>query len=161
MISERFKSKGNILFISNILVIYRMTNLEELEKQFIINEDMEHEDIKISINRLLKFCKIDEKGFVIIQKSSLNMIQKIMLVLSARYLASNLQKKLGREKIISDEISANELTDMLREKNTVVIARLKDLKDTKKIISSKRGIYKVASYAIDDFLTELESVKNE
>ena len=138
-----------------------MAELKDLEKQFILNEDMEQADIERFINRLLQFCRIDERGFVIIQKLYLNMFQKIMLVLSARYLASKLQQKLGREKIISNEISAKELSDMIREKDTVVIARLKDLKDAKKIISSERGVYKIAPYAIDDFLIELEGIKNE
>jgi vancomycin resistance protein YoaR len=139
-----------------------MKELEDLEKQFILNEDMEDEDIKDLISRILKFCKIDNKGFVVIQKSSLIMPQKIMLVLSARYLANKLQQKLGRENInIYEVVTAHELSSMLKEKDTVIIARLKDLKDAKKVISSERGVYKIAPYAIKDFLTDLEGGKNE
>lgn len=134
--------------------------LEDLEKQFILNEDMEHEDIKDLISRILKFCKIDNKGFVIIQKSGLIIPQKIMLVLSARYLANKLQEKLGRENNISGQVAAKELSSMLKEKDPVVIARLKDLKDAKKVLSSERGIYKIAPYAIKNFLNELEGAKN-
>ena len=135
--------------------------LEDLEKQFILNEDMEHEDIKNLISRILKFCKIDSKGFVVIQKSDLTIPQKIMLVLSAKYLANRLQQKLGRESPISEISRTKELARMLREKDAVIAARLKDLKDAKKIISPDRGTFKVAPYAIESFLKELEGVKNE
>jgi len=135
--------------------------LEDLEKQFILNEDMEHEDIKELISRILKFCKIDNNGFVMIHNARLTIPNKILLILSARYLANKLQQKLGKEIKISDYVSAKELSNMMKEKDTVIIARLKDLKDAKKIISQDRGVYKVASYAIKDFLTELEGAKNE
>lgn len=134
--------------------------LEDLEKQFILNEDMEHEDIKDLVSRILRFCKIDSNGFVVIQKSGLIIPQKIMLILSARYLANKLQEKLGRENNISEKVSAKELSSMLKEKDPVIIARLKDLKDAKKVLSSERGVYKITPYAIKDFLKEVEGAKN-
>jgi len=134
--------------------------MEDLEKQFILSEDMEHEDINGLVKRILNFCKVDTKGFVVIQKSGLIIPQRIMLVLSARYLANKLQQKLGRENIsINEVVTLKELSGMLKEKDTVIIARLKDLKDAKKVLSSERGIYKVATYAIKDFLTELDGAK--
>lgn len=136
-------------------------DLENLEKQFILNEDIEHEDIKDLIGRISKFCKIDNKGFVVIQGKKLKLLDKILLILSARYLANKLQHKLGKEVTIPENVSAKELSNMIKEKNTVILARLKDLKDGKKIISQGWGVYKVASYAINDFLMELEGAKNE
>jgi len=135
-------------------------DLDDLEKQFILNEDMEHEDIKTLISRILNFCKIDNKGFVIIHDKQLKMRDKIVLVLSARYLANRLQTKLGKEVNIQETINIKELTIMLNEKNGVITARLKELKDAKKIIQQDRGTYKVAPYAINDFLNQLEGVKN-
>jgi hypothetical protein len=135
-------------------------DLEDLEKQFILNEDMEHEDIKDLVKQILKFCKIDNKGFVIIQKFPLIIPQKLMLVLSARYLANKLQYSIGKESTISETSNAKELASMLKEKEAVISARLKDLKDAKKIISTDRGVFKIAPYAIKDFLAELEDTKN-
>jgi len=135
-------------------------DLEDLEKRFILNEDMEHEDIKTLITRILNFCKIDNKGFVIIHDKQLRILDRIFLVLSARYLANKLQTKLGKEVSIQETINAKELANMLKEKDAVIIARLKDLKDEKKIIPQDRGIYKVAPYAINDFLNQLEGAKN-
>lgn len=155
----------NISVILFLLIIHggnKMTmELEDLEKEFILNEDMEYEDIKGLISRLLQFCKIDNKGFVVIQKSGLIIPQKIMLVLSARYLANKLQEKLNRENKISEQVTAKEISLILKEKNPVIGARLKELKDEKKVLSPERGIYKIAPYAIKDFLKELEGDKNE
>ena len=135
-------------------------DLEDLEKQFILNEDMEHEDIKTLISRILKFCKIDNNGFVIIHKKQSRIPDRILLVLSARYLANKLQAKLGKEVSIKETINTKELANMLKEKDAVITARLKDLKDEKKIIPQDRGVYKVAPYAINDFLSQLEGAKN-
>lgn len=135
--------------------------LEDIEKQFILNEDMEHEDIEEFIKRILSFCKIDSKGFVRIQKPDLIIPQKIMLVLSARYLANKLQEKLGKKDSISEKVSAEELSNMLRSKKSVIVARVKDLKDSNKLNSPSKGTYQVSPYAIEDFLDELEKNKNE
>ncbi len=133
--------------------------LEDLEKQFILNEDMEHEDIKGFITRLMKFCKIDSKGFVMIQSSKLRIVDKLLIILCARYLANKLQQKLGKESSIAETVTIKDLASMMKEKDAVIIARLKDLKDSKKVISKGRGIYKIAPYAINDFLNELEGLK--
>lgn len=133
---------------------------EDLEKEFILNEDLEHENIKDLISRILKLCKIDTRGFVDIQKPGLTILQKIQLTLSARYLANKLQQKLGRESSIEEICKTKELTGMLKEKETVVTARLKELKDAKKVISPSRGVFKIAPYKIKDFLTELEGAEN-
>ncbi len=135
--------------------------LEDLEKQFIMNEDMEHEDIAILISHILKFCKVDNKGFVLVNDKKLKIANRVLLILSARYLGNKLQQKRGKEVTITESMTAKELAGMLKEKDTVIIARLKDLKDDSKVIPQDRGVYKVAPYAIADFLTELEGVKNE
>ena len=131
-------------------------NLEDLEKKFILNEDMEHEDIGSLTNRILRFCKVDNKGFVIIEKMNLKIADKVMLVLSARYLANRLQQKLGKEPTISEVSNAGEIAKILREKETIIAARLNDLKIAKKIISPKRGIFKVASYEVEKFIKGIE-----
>ena len=117
---------------------------------------MEHEDVGNLTNRILKFCKIDNKGFVIIEKMSLKVADKILLVLSAKYLANRLQQKLNRKITISEISSAGEIAKILKEKETVIAARLNDLKGAKKIISPERGSFKVAPYEIEKFIGELE-----
>lgn len=139
--------------------------LENLEKSFILDEDMEHENIKELIEKALKYCKIDKNGFVIIDQktlSSLRIQDKVTLVLIARHLASKLQEKLGREVSIKEEVSAQDLASMLKEKQLVINARMKELKDKKQVIPVSRGTYKIAPYGISPFLKTLEKgEKNE
>jgi len=139
--------------------------LENLEKSFILDEDMEHENIKELIERTLRFCKIDKNGFVIIDQKTLSKLRiqdKVILVLVARHLAGKLQQKLGRETTIKEEVSSQELADILREKQLVINARMKELKDKKQVLPVARGTYKIAPYGISPFLKKLESgEKNE
>ena len=136
--------------------------LENLEKEFIIDEDMEQEDIQQLISRIIKFCKIDKNGYVVIYDKNLKLIDKILLILSARYLGNRLQQKLNRDITINDQVNNKEISNMLREKDIVVNARLKDLKDERKVIPIRRGIYKIAPHVIDQVLSALEErVKNE
>jgi len=138
--------------------------LENLEKEFIIDEDMEQEDIQQLISRIIKFCKIDKNGYVVIHDKNLKLklIDKILLILSARYLGNRLQQKLNRDITINDQVNNKEISNMLREKNQVVNARLKDLKDERKVIPVRRGVYKIAPHVIDQVLSALEgAVKNE
>ena len=76
--------------------------LEDIGKQFIMDEDAEHEDIKELISRALNFCKIDKRGYVRLEKTvqKATVKDKIMLILIARHLASMLQEKLGHESTI-------------------------------------------------------------
>lgn len=139
------------------------SEFEDLARQFILNEDLEDKDIKDLVTRILKFCKIDSKGFVIIHDTKLRTYDKIHLVLCAKYLANRLQLKSGKEVTIQESAHIKEITNILRENDAVVAARLKDLKDAKKVLPQDKGVYKAAPYAINDFIIklELESVKNE
>ncbi|MFA6462012.1 MAG: hypothetical protein WCV90_07140 [Candidatus Woesearchaeota archaeon] len=132
--------------------------LEDLEKQFILDGDMENEDLKTLIEKLLFFCKIDKNGYVIVDNGSTKKLTTpngILLVLSARYLASKLQQKLGKESSIKEEVETQEIAQMLKEKPAIVTARLKDLKDQKLVVPVERGTFKIASYAIADLLNKL------
>jgi DNA-binding transcriptional ArsR family regulator len=136
-------------------------DFEELEKQFILTEDMEQEDLKNLIRRIQKLCKIDNNGYVIIRKTNLSNVQQILLVLSARYLGNRLQLKLNRDITIFEICKIKELSEMLKVKDAVITARLKELKDKKKVISPDRGEFKIPPYEIKDLLEELEGQRTE
>jgi len=136
-------------------------DLLELEKQFIIEEDLEIETIKQLIQRIIKFARIDKRGFVAIQVKDIPIPQKLMLVFSSRFLANRLQQKIGKESFIKDELCVKELSDMLRVKEAVISARLKELKDDNKIIPTSKGCYKVNPSQIESFLKILEVKTNE
>ncbi len=134
--------------------------LEELEKSFIVREDIERKELKSLIEKISTLCKIDANGNVIIQRKGLKIADKILLVTIARFLGNRLQKKLGKEVTIDENVNSKELVTMLREKDAVISARLKDLKDARKIVFVARGTYRAAPYAIDEFLEDL-GVENE
>ena len=136
--------------------------LKELEKNFILDEDAQKESIKELIRETLTFCKIDKGGYVVLENPSrkFTIVNKIMLVLSARYLANRLQASLGNEPSIKESVNVQELSDVLKVKQAVIRARLKDLKDKKNVVPTSSGTYRVAAYAIGPFLKSVGG-KNE
>jgi len=132
--------------------------LEEIEKAFILDVDAEKEDYTHLINRVLEYAKVDSSGYVILEgKFDREMIikDKIMLILVVRQLASKLQEKLGRENTIKPEVSAEELAKFTKSKKEVIMARAKDLKDSRKL-TADRGIYSVTGHSIKSFLDEMD-----
>jgi hypothetical protein len=132
-----------------------MQGLEELKKQFIVEKNVELENVKELIERLSKFCKVDTQGYLfvinrdLIQRLAIK--DKILLGLSARYLASKLE-----ENILSD-VSTEELAKFFSERNTAINSRAKELKDQGKIIVKERGRYSINPYQIDDFIRSIEA----
>jgi DNA-binding transcriptional ArsR family regulator len=136
--------------------------LEELEQQFISNNDIEREDVKRLIEDIMRYCKIDKNGFVIILNQDIAISDKILLILSAKYLANKLQRILGKEPSISEKSDATELANMIRVKKPVVAARLKELKDRNQVISNEKGIYRILPHATKLVLNKLkEDERNE
>ncbi|PIN77391.1 hypothetical protein COV15_02105 [Candidatus Woesearchaeota archaeon CG10_big_fil_rev_8_21_14_0_10_34_12] len=136
-------------------------NLEELEKRFIVDGDMEEEDIISLIERTLKFAKVDVSGYVsLLNPKDLKIMEKIMIILISRHLANRLQIKRKKENPINSDVSIEELTNMLREKRNVILARIKDLRDSNLISSSSSGIYNAQPHAISSFLNKVEGKNN-
>lgn len=135
-------------------------NLESLRRDFILDREAEQEDIGNLTTRILRFCKIDKQGYVVLSDRGAKIPTKILLVLSARYIGSKLQQKTGDSVTINESIHYKDLAKMLREKEAVIAARLKELKDERVVASVSPGIYRIEPYALDKFLMELEGVTN-
>ncbi len=137
--------------------------LKNLEKEFILDQNAKEADVKALIRRILAFWKIDQNGHVVIDVSKakkLITLQKVMLILSARYLANRLQSQLGSDAPVPEQATIHDVADILREQQKIVGARISDLNKQKKILVVSRGIYKVAPYAVEPFLREIEDSKN-
>ena len=136
-----------------------MTNLENIEKKFIIEGDAEIENIEKSIERVSKFSNVDITGYVRLDNNvkKISIKDKILLIIATRYLANKLQEKLKKEPTISIEVDSNEISKMLGTKVNVISARLKDLKDERKILSKKAGVFTMATYSIESLLSKLEN----
>lgn|GEM_PF-1718537 len=135
-------------------------DLKELAKEFILEDDIEQENIQLLVSDILKFCKIDKRGYVVITEKKLKTQDKIMLILSARYLASKLQEKINSEITIDEKVSNKELVDMLKEKDMIIGARLRDLREGRVVEQISRGVHRVCAHAIEGFLGKLEEGKN-
>jgi len=133
-----------------------LKKLQELEKGLIVQDNIEVEDYMDSIKRVSKYAKVDNFGYVDIDdKISKKLIikDKIILILIVRYLANKLQEKLKREITISQETSPNEIARFSNSKKSVIMARAKELKDTRKIIvGKKKGQYSISPNYIRIFL---------
>jgi len=138
-------------------------HLEELERSFIMDQSAEHNDLPGLIRQLQVFCKIDRNGHVLIEDNAkkLAIRDRIMLVLSARHLASRLQEKLKKDITIPEEVHSSIIANILKENPAVVAARLKDLKDEHNVIAIKRGTYKIAPYKIQAFLAAVGGNQND
>ena len=138
-----------------------MTDLQKIEKSFIIDGDAEMENIEGFIERISKFSKVDMAGHVVLpnELKRLSIKDKILLVIATRFLANRLQEKLKKEPTIAIEVDRNELAKMLGTKEDVISARLKDLKDERKILSKKAGVFTMAPYYLEPFLSKLEKEK--
>lgn len=139
-----------------------MTNekseLEKIEGEFILSHDAEKEDYAKLIRRMMKYAKVDQEGYVIIDETAKDvpMKDKILLILTTRYLANKLQEKLGKENAIKGEMSADDLEHIMRAKKDVIQARIKELRDDNKVKSEKAGIYSIAPHYLKTFLDTLD-----
>jgi len=131
---------------------------KSLEKEFILDEDIEHKELDTLIRRMLKFCKVDKKGFVIIPNAKkLIVLDRILLVLGARNLANKLQIVIGQESTIKKEVTIDELENILKEKREVILARIKDLRDNGSIETPEKGVYTAAIHAVKSLLEKIEN----
>ncbi|HIH13764.1 MAG TPA: hypothetical protein HA224_00745 [Nanoarchaeota archaeon] len=136
-------------------------SLQDLKKQFIVQESLEKIDIERQIMRVVRFCQVDAQGHVNIKteiRGKLTAPQKMLCILASRYLGHELQGLLQEEKTIHAEVNVEDLSKMMSEKKSVICARAKDLKDSGKI-KADSGIYQILPHAIEDIIIYLESLE--
>jgi len=132
--------------------------LENLERDFIVGDDMEKDTYIRLIKRVIKYAKVDRAGYVLLsQDIKFPIKNRVMIILVVRYLASKLQEILSKENTINQYVSVDELSRMSGAKKSVIMARAKDLKDDRKLESSKnKGGYRVFQHSIESFLDQLD-----
>jgi hypothetical protein len=135
-------------------------SLEDWEKEFVKPDDIQEEDLKKLLEKASQFCEIQSDGYVRIKKvgkGGLSDKAQIHLILVARYLAHELQTRLGRENPISATVRVSELEQMLRTSSKTITSRISDLRKEHAIEDGTRGEYMIKLPAIDDFLEDLVS----
>jgi len=127
-----------------------MNSIESLKKRFIVNrKEYEKERLPEYIEKILKFCKIDEDGIVHFENDKLNNTEKIKLVLLARFIANKLNGK------IKTTVSLNEIAKSTSLESKRVSARLKEILDGNIASRLSKNSYSIYPYKIDEILDKL------
>jgi len=128
-------------------------NIEELKKQFIVDEDVLKVRLEPIVTKALSHCRIDKIGQVLITNSKLSGKQKVWLTLAARAIGAQMDAS------ISAEVTVAELEKFTGLPANQVRARGKDAIEDRFAESPRAGVYKAMPHKIEGFL-ETISVKN-
>ncbi|WP_158787877.1 hypothetical protein [Granulicella sp. L46] len=128
-----------------------MATLEELKAQFLVSSNLSEAKMLSLLQLAIAHCAVDSKGNVDIKSPKLAARDKIMLVLSARYIAHHLDESISMD-VTGDELvrNAGVALDQIR-------ARTSDLVRDKQIETPARGTYRVLVHRIDPFLQGLKA----
>ncbi len=129
--------------------------MEELKKKFIVEEKLDDKRVASYIERILPFCKISRDGLIIMEAKKLTTLQQVKLALIARYLANYLEAS------IPSEASNSELSNSLNIPEDQIAARLKELRESKFAVSTKKGVHQANPLQIEKFIGEIETQKKE
>src|SRR6266852_3276128 len=111
-------------------------NIEELRKQFIVDEDVLKTRLEPLVASALRHCRIDKNGQVLITSSKLSGRDQVKLVLAARAIAAQLDGNI-RAAVTIDEIE--KYTGLPRDQ---VRARGKECIEEKFATSPGAGTYR-------------------
>ncbi len=123
--------------------------LDELKKKFIVDENTLKKRLESVVSKAMKHCVADTKGGIHIENRKLPAKDKVMLVLSARAIASELDSR------ISSRVTLVELAHSTGLPQNQVSARCNDLVKEKLAQSPKRGLYQAIFYKVEIFLDSL------
>ena len=123
--------------------------IEELKKQFIVEGDVLKERLEALVSKALRHCRIDKSGQVLISDGQLSGRDQVKLILSARAIASQLDRD------IRPEVSVVEIAKYTGLPANQVRARGKECIEHKFAESSAAGVYRAIPHKIESFLDEL------
>lgn len=137
-----------------------MSSLEDWEKKLIKSENLEQKELETYLSGITRHCTLSTDGFVLINPDfdkSLTNKDKVHLILSARFIAHELQTALGRDSPISETVDSQELARMLLLDKGIVQARVSDLKKERKVTDVSKGVYKATLQGIKPLLENLQA----
>lgn len=122
------------------------------EEKFFKTEEFKPREVYMLIERASTFVKINEKGEVFIELQKCTDLEKVQLVLSARFLGSKLRKE------INPIVTSEEIARYTELDSRIARARLTDAVKLNFAERIDRGTYRVRSFAkIKSFIDELET----
>jgi len=123
--------------------------LDELRNKFIVDEDVLRSRLESIIEKALRYCVVDRSGQVHINSADLSARDRIMLILSARVIASQLETG------IAAEVTVGEISKFTALPENQVRARSKDLISDKLVESTRPGVYAAIAFKVEKFLDSL------
>jgi hypothetical protein len=123
--------------------------LDELVKQFIVDEDALQAHLEPLLAEALKHCRVDKNGRVLITNANLSSKNQVKLTLAARALAAQLDDQFLAN------VSVGEISKYTGLPAAQVRARGKDSIEDKFAESPKPGVYRAIPIKIETFLNSL------
>jgi len=124
-------------------------DLDALRNKFIVDEDVLKSRLKSTIEKALKHCVVDRNGQVHVNATDLSARDRIMLILSARMIASQLEAG------IAADVTVEEISKFTALPENQVRARSKDLINDKWVESTRPGVYAAIAFKVEKFLDSL------
>jgi hypothetical protein len=124
-------------------------SIEELKKQFIVDEDVLKARLEPIVKKALAHCRIDKNGQVLITSAKLSGKQKVWLTLAARAIGSQMDSN------ISALVTVAELEKFTGLPANQVRARGKDAIEEKFAESPKAGSYRAMPHKIEAFFDSI------
>ena len=126
-----------------------MIGIEELKKQFIVDENELKSRLEPVVGKALMHCRIDKDGRVEIRNTRLSGKEQVKLTLAARVIGSEM------DPAISPEVSVVEISKFTGLPANQVRARGKDAIEDKFAQSPRSGVYRALPHKIEAFLDAL------
>lgn len=124
-------------------------SLDELKRQFIVDDDVLKARLEPILSKALSYCRIDKNGQVHITDSRLSGKNQVKLALAARAIAALLDEGF------SCDVTAAEIAKFTGLPANQVRARGNDAINDKFAQSPKAGVYRAIPHKIEGFLDEI------
>lgn len=125
--------------------------IEELKKQFIVDEDVLKARLEPIVAKALVHCLLDKNGQVLITDTNLSGKEQVKLALAARAIGSQMDPR------ISPDVSVAEISRFTGLPGNQVRARGKDAIEDKFAQSPKTGVYRALPHKVEAFLDGLNA----
>jgi hypothetical protein len=124
---------------------------KRVEEKFFETVEYKPRELYTLVERASNFVTMNEKGDIFIKLSKCTGLEKVQLVLSARFLGNRLRKE------INPTLTLEEIAKYAELESNVARARLADSVKSEFAEKVNKGTYKVRSLAkVKEFIGELE-----
>jgi hypothetical protein len=126
-------------------------SIEELKRQFIVDDDALKARLEPIVAKALKHCRIDKKGQVLITNQKLSARDQLLFVLIARTIASQLDPS------ISPDVTVAEISKFTGLPANQIRARGKDVIGARFAEALEPGIYRAIPGKVELFLDNIST----